>query len=169
MKAKHRLDQLKKQFDRMRKDSLAAVGTANEAVYAGLHKFADKELKALSDYYDSALSSLRAAKQDRSGIKDVVQTQFDLMQQTVTRLIAHARESVEAATATASGKAAPEPAMAASAAAKSAPRKAPVKKSASPKKVAAKKSAAPTATAAVKAPAAKKASKPRASSKKASS
>ena len=167
MKAKHRLDQLKKQFDRMRKDSLAAVGTANEAVYAGLHKFADKELKALSEYYDSALSSLRAAKQDRSGIKDVVQTQFDLMQQTVTRLIAHARESVEAATA--SGNAAPEPAMAAPAAAKAAPRKAPAKKSAVPKKVAAKKAAAPVAAAAVKAPAAKKASKPRASSKKAGS
>jgi hypothetical protein len=150
LKPKHRLDQLKKQFDRMRKDALAAVGTTNEAVYAGLQKFADKELKALHDYYDDALAKLRSQK--KSGIQTIVQTQFDLMQETVTRLIAHARESVETAT---SGKpAAAAPAPAAPAAKKAAPKKKAVAKKAPAKKAAAKK-----------APAAKKTSK-RASAKK---
>ena len=143
MKAKHRLEQLKKQFDRLRKDSLAAVGTTNEAVYAGLQKFADKELKALHDYYDGALASLRSHKKNRSDIKTVLHTQFDLLQETVTRLISHARESVETATAAA------KPAAAAPAA--------PVKKAAAPVKKAAAKKASPAKKAAVakKAPAKK--------------
>lgn len=103
MKAKDRLDQLKKLFDRLRKESLSAVGTTNEAVYTGLQKFADKELKALHDYYDDALSSLRSQKKSGSGLKTVVETQFDLLQQTVTRLIDHGRESLEQALANAKG------------------------------------------------------------------
>jgi hypothetical protein len=143
LKAKHRLEQLKKQFDRLRKDSLAAVGTTNEAVYAGLQKFADKELKALHDYYDSALASLRSHKKSGSDIKTVLQTQFDLMQETVTRLIAHARESVETATAPAKPAAAAPSASAKKAAAKKAApaKKTPAKKAAAAKKAPAKKAA----------------------------
>lgn len=152
MKAKHRLDQLKKQFDRLRKDSLAAVGTTNEAVYAGLQKFADKELKALHDYYDGALASLRSHK--KSGIKTVVQTQFDLMQETVTRLIAHARESVETATAAPKPEPAPAPAK------KAAPKKA------APKKAAAKTAAPAKKTESAKKPPAAKKTAKRAASKK---
>jgi type IV secretory pathway VirJ component len=154
LKAKHRLDQLKKQFDRMRKDSLAALGTNNEAVYAGLQKFADKELKALHEYCEGALSSLR--EQKKSGIQTIVQTQLDLLQDTVTRLVANARESMDIVTG--AGKGAPSSAPSAA--------KAPAKKAA-PKKAAAKK-AAPAKKAAVakKAPAAKKTAK-RAAPKKA--
>ena len=95
MKAKERLNQLKKQFDRLRKDSLDAVGTKNEAIYSGLQQFADKELKALHGYYDSALTSLKAQKKSGADIKSVVLTQFDLMQGTFNQLIANARESLE--------------------------------------------------------------------------
>lgn len=164
MKAKHRLDQLKKQFERMRKDSIAAVGTANEAVYTGLQKFADKELKALHDYYDSALASLRTHKKSHAGIKTVVQTQFDLMQETVTRLIAHARESVETATSTAKSTPAP------SAAPRKTAKKAAAKKTAAPAPAKAAKKAVKKASAAVKKAAAPKApAKKRAAAKKTSS
>ena len=153
MKAKHRLDLLKKQFDRMRKDSLAAFGTTNEAVYAGLQKFADKELKALNDYCDEALTSLR--EQKKSGIQTIVQTQLDLLQGTVTRLVANARESMDIVT----GAAQSAPAAAPSAAA-------PAKKAA-PKKAAAKKAAPAKKAAAVKkAPAAAKKTSKRAATKK---
>lgn len=95
MKTKERLEQLKKQFERLRRESMEAVGTANEILYSALHRFTDKELKALTDYYDAALASIKSSK--KSGdLKQAVQTQFDLMQETVTRLITHARESLEA-------------------------------------------------------------------------
>ena len=146
MKAKERLNQLKKQFDRLRKDSLASVGTTNEAIYSGLQQFADKELKALHSYYDSALTSLKAQKKSGTDIKAVVLTQFDLMQGTFNQLLANARESLETVSK----------AGAAPAATKSKSESAPVKKSAS---AAAKKPAA-------KKPAAKKAAK-KATAKKA--
>lgn len=155
MKAKHRLDQLKKQFDRMRKDSLAAFGTTNEAVYAGLQKFADKELKALNDYCEEALTSLR--EQKKSGIQTIVQTQLDLLQGTVTRLVANARESMDIVT----GAAQSAPASAA------APAAAAPAKRAAPKKAAAKKAAPAKKAAAVKkAPAAEKKTSKRAAAKK---
>lgn len=152
MKAKERLNQLKKQFDRLRKDSLASVGTTNEAIYSGLQQFADKELKALHSYYDSALTSLKAQKKSGADIKSVVLTQFDLMQGTFNTLIANARESLE--TVSKAGEAS---------AAKSKPKSesAPVKTPAA-KKPAAKKSAAKKAA---KKPAAKKAAPKKASKK----
>ncbi len=149
MKAKERLSQLKKQFDRLRKDSLAAVGTTNEAVYTGLQQFADKELKALHHYYDSALTSLKSQKKSGADIKSVVLTQLDLMQGTFNELLANARESLATAHAT------PAPAKKAA--------KAPTRK-ATPKKAAAKKPAAKatkaTKKAAAKAPGKKAMKKP---------
>ncbi len=97
MKTKDRLEQLRKQFERLSKDSLSAAGTANASVYSGIQKFADKELKALHDYYDDALAALRSQKKSGSGLKTVVETQFDLLQKTITRLIDHGRESLEQA------------------------------------------------------------------------
>ncbi|WP_428312603.1 phasin family protein [Hydrocarboniphaga sp.] len=137
MKAKHRLDQLKKQFDRMRKDSLAALGTNNEAVYAGLQKFAEKELKALHEYCEGALGSLR--EQKKSGIQTIVQTQLDLLQDTVTRLVANARESMDIVTG--AGKSAPAAAAPVTPAKKAAPKKAAAKKAVPAKKAAPAKKA----------------------------
>lgn len=146
MKTKARLEQLKKQFERLRKDSVEAVGTANEILYTGLQNFADKELKALNDYYDAALASLKTSKKSGS-LKNVVQTQFDLMQETVTRLIANARESLEAA---ADARTEPAPRATSKPAARPATKKAAAKK------------AAPAKTASAKAPAKKAASRKKA-------
>lgn len=93
MAAKDRLDQLKSRIDQLRRDSLDVVANANRIVYQGIQKLADQELKALNEYYKSALASLKDAKKGDS-IKDVAAAQLDLMQDTVTRVIAHARESL---------------------------------------------------------------------------
>lgn len=93
MAAKDRLEQLKSRIDQLRRDSLDVVANANRIVYQGIQKLADQELKALNDYYKSALASLKDAKKGDS-IKDVAANQLDLMQDTVTRVIAHARESL---------------------------------------------------------------------------
>jgi hypothetical protein len=153
MKAKERLNQLKKQFDRLRKDSLASVGTTNEAIYSGLQQFADKELKALHSYYDSALTSLKAQKKSGADIKSVVLTQFDLMQGTFNTLIANARESLE----TVSKAAGDAPAAKSKPKSESAPVKTPAAKKPAAKKPVAKKAA--------KKPAAKKAAPKKASKK----
>lgn len=93
MAAKDRLDQLKSRIDQLRRDSLDVVANANRIVYQGIQKLADQELKALNEYYKSALASLKDTKKGDS-IKDVAATQLDLMQDTVTRVISHARESL---------------------------------------------------------------------------
>lgn len=92
MATKLNFDQLKGQIERLRKDSLEVVANANKIVYGGVQKLADKELKALNDYYKSALASIKAARKD--SIKDVAHKQIDLLQETVNQVIAHARESV---------------------------------------------------------------------------
>lgn len=93
MAARDRLEQLKTRIDKLRRDSLDVVTNANRIVYQGIQKLADQELKALNDYYKSAVASLKGAGKS-SSLKDVAATQLDLMQDTVTRVIAHARESL---------------------------------------------------------------------------
>ncbi|WP_341917004.1 phasin family protein [Hydrocarboniphaga effusa] len=149
MKAKERLNQLKKQFDRLRKDSLASVGTTNEAIYSGLQQFADKELKALHNYYDSALTSLKSQKKSGADIKSVVLTQFDLMQGTFNTLIANARESLETVSKTGEASAARSKPKSESAPVKTPAAKKPAAKKPAAKKVAKKaaaKKAAPKKT-----------------------
>lgn len=92
MATKLKLDQLKSQIDRLRKDSLEIVANANRIVYGGVQKLADKELKALNDYYKAAVASIKASR--RNGVKDAAQKQIDLLQDTVNQVIGHARESV---------------------------------------------------------------------------
>lgn len=92
MAAKDKLEQLKTRIDQLRKDSLDVVVNANRIVYQGIQKLADQELKALNEYYKSALASLKDVK--KGNIKDVASTQLDLMQETVSKVIAHARESM---------------------------------------------------------------------------
>lgn len=143
-KAKDRITQLKKQFDRLRKDSVAAVGTANEAIYAGLQQFADKELKALHNYYENALSALKKQKKDGADVRSVVLTQLELMQNTFNELIANARGSLELV---AKANDAAKAEAAAPAAAKKRPpaAKKAAKKAAAPRKSAPRKKAAATA------------------------
>jgi hypothetical protein len=93
MAGKLRFNQLKDQIDRLRKDSLEVVANANKIVYDGVQKLADKELKALNDYYKSAVNSIKAAK--RSDLKGAATTQIDLLHSTVNTVISHARESLE--------------------------------------------------------------------------
>lgn len=92
MAAKQHLDQLKQQIERLRKDSLDVVANANRIVYGGVQKLADRELKALNDYYRSALDSIKKA--NKNDIRGLAQQQLDLLQDTVNQVISHARESM---------------------------------------------------------------------------
>ncbi len=92
MAAKQHLDQLKQQIEQLRKDSLSVVASANKIVYGGVQKLADRELKALNDYYRSALNSIKSA--NKSDIRGLAQQQLDLLQDTVNQVISHARESM---------------------------------------------------------------------------
>lgn len=93
MAANNRLDQLKSQIERLGRDSVDVVGNANRVVYKGIQKLAEQELKALNDYYKGAIDSLKSTRKG-SSLKDVAAKQIDLMQETVNRVISHARESM---------------------------------------------------------------------------
>jgi phasin protein len=85
--------QLKGEIDKLRKDSLSVVLNANKIVYSGVQKLADSELKALNDYYRSALEAIRGADR-KQGLRNMAHQQLDLLQDTVNQVIAHARESM---------------------------------------------------------------------------
>lgn len=94
MAGKDHLDQIKAQFERLRKDSLESVANANRIVYEGVQKLADKELKALNDYYRLALLSIKRGKKSGDSFKDIAQKQIELLQMTATKVLANARESL---------------------------------------------------------------------------
>jgi hypothetical protein len=91
--AAKRLNQLKRQLERLRTDSVNVVSTANKIVYGGVQKLADRELRALNEYYRSALASVRSARRS-DGIRGLAQKQLDLLQETVNQVIGNARESM---------------------------------------------------------------------------
>lgn len=88
-----RFDQIKTSFDKLRKDSLDVVSTANKIVSQGVQRLAEHELKALNDTYKTVVASLKDAKKGDS-IKDVAGKQLDVMQESVNKLIASTRESI---------------------------------------------------------------------------
>lgn len=88
MAARDTLDQLKSQLERLRHDSLDVVAKASRIVFEGVQKLAEQELKALNDYYKSATAGLRI-----KGGPSASQ-QLDLLQDTVQKVISHARESL---------------------------------------------------------------------------
>lgn len=92
MAAKQHLGQLRKQIEKLRSDSLSVVANANKIVYNGVQKLADRELKALNDYYRSALSSIKSA--NKNDLRGLASQQLDLLQDTVNQVISHARESM---------------------------------------------------------------------------
>ena len=94
MAANNKLDRIRSQLEKLRKDSLEMVVAANKIVYQGVQRVTDHELKSLNDTYQSALRSLKKA---RSGgnFKDVAGRQIDVLQDTVNRVIASAREAME--------------------------------------------------------------------------
>lgn len=93
MAASNKLDRIRSQLEKLRKDSLDMVVAANKIVYQGVQRVTDHELKALNDTYQVALHSLKKA---RSGdnLKDVAGKQIDVLQDTVNRVIASAREAM---------------------------------------------------------------------------
>lgn len=86
-------DHLKTSIDKIRKDSLEVVGQANKIVTQGVQRLAEHELKALNDTYKNVLASLKSSKSGDS-VKDMATKQLDLMQETVTRLIGTAKDSL---------------------------------------------------------------------------
>lgn len=88
MAARDTLEQLKSHIDRLRRDSLEVVANASRIVFEGVQKLAEQELKALNDYYKSATAGLKA-----QGGSSASQ-QLDLLQETVQKVISHARESL---------------------------------------------------------------------------
>lgn len=90
MAARDTIEQLKAHIERLRRDSLDVVANASRIVFEGVQKLAEQELKALNDYYKSAVSSAKAA----SSPGDLASQQLDLLQDTVQRVISAARESL---------------------------------------------------------------------------
>ncbi len=90
MAARDTIEQLKTHIERLRRDSLDVVANASRIVFEGVQKLAEQELKALNDYYKSAVSAARAA----SGPGDLAAQQLDLLQDTVQKVISAARESL---------------------------------------------------------------------------
>jgi hypothetical protein len=90
MAARDTIDQLKAHIERLRRDSLDVVANASRIVFEGVQKLAEQELRALNDYYKSAVNSAKAA----SGPGDLASQQLDLLQDTVQKVIAAARESL---------------------------------------------------------------------------
>lgn len=90
MAARDTVDQLKAHIERLRRDSLDVVTNASRIVFEGVQKLAEQELRALNDYYKSAVSSAKAA----GGPGDLASQQLDLIQDTVHKVIAAARESL---------------------------------------------------------------------------
>jgi hypothetical protein len=90
MAARDTIEQLKAHIERLRRDSLDVVTNASRIVFEGVQKLAEQELKALNDYYKSAVSSAKAA----SGPSDLASQQLDLLQDTVQKVISAARESL---------------------------------------------------------------------------
>ena len=86
-------DHLKTSIDKIRKDSLEVVGHANKIVTQGVQRLAEHELKALNETYKNVLASLKSSKSGDS-VKDLAAKQLDLMQDTVTRLIGTAKDSL---------------------------------------------------------------------------
>ena len=90
MAARDTIDQLKAHIERLRRDSLDVVANASRIVFEGVQRLAEQELRALNDYYKSAVSSAKAA----SGPGDLASAQLDLLQDTVQKVISAARESL---------------------------------------------------------------------------
>ena len=90
MAARDTIDQLKAHIERLRRDSLDVVANASRIVFEGVQKLAEQELRAFNDYYKSAVNSAKAA----SGPGDLASAQLDLLQDTVQKVIAAARESL---------------------------------------------------------------------------
>lgn len=90
MAARDTIDQLKAHIERLRRDSVDVVANASRIVFEGVQKLAEQELRALNDYYKSAVNSAKAA----SGPGDLASAQLDLLQDTVQKVIAAARESL---------------------------------------------------------------------------
>ena len=90
MAARDTIDQLKAHIERLRRDSLDVVANASRIVFEGVQKLAEQELRAFNDYYKSAVNSAKAT----SGPGDLASAQLDLLQDTVQKVIAAARESL---------------------------------------------------------------------------
>ena len=61
MAARDTIDQLKAHIERLRRDSLDVVANASRIVFEGVQKLAEQELRALNDYYKSAVNSAKGA------------------------------------------------------------------------------------------------------------
>lgn len=94
MAAKDTIDQLKAHIERLRRDSVDVVATASRIVFEGVQKLAEQELQALNDYYKNAVGAMKTARSGNTGPKDLAAQQLDLLQDTVQRVISHARESL---------------------------------------------------------------------------
>lgn len=88
MAAKDTLDQLRSHIERLRRDSFDVVANASRIVFEGVQKLAEQELKALNEYYKSATAGLKS-----TGGPSASQ-QLDLLQDTVQKVIGHARASL---------------------------------------------------------------------------
>ena len=94
MAKKSDFNRLRDKLDRVRKDSLELATEANRIVLDGVQRIADRELSALNDYYKAAVAALKQAREGDKGLRDIAGKQLDLLQESATQAIGHAREAV---------------------------------------------------------------------------
>ena len=89
-------EQLRAHLERLRADSVEVVTNASRIVVEGVQKLAEQELKALNDYYKSAVKTAKEAKQSKNSkaYQDLDSEQIDLLQDTVQKVLSNARESL---------------------------------------------------------------------------
>ncbi|MDE2148903.1 MAG: TIGR01841 family phasin [Gammaproteobacteria bacterium] len=93
MVAKQRLDQVRSRLERLRRDALEMVTSANKVVFNGVQRLADQELKTLNRAYNTALRSLQTARAG-GNLKHMTAKQLDALQEIVNQVIASARQSL---------------------------------------------------------------------------
>lgn len=90
MDAKASISQLKDHAERLRREALDVASNARQIVFQGLERLVEQEIKALNNYYKSALKSARKGAPARELAKD----QVTLLQETMESLVRNARESL---------------------------------------------------------------------------
>lgn len=93
-KKESRATQLRKEVDKLRKSYTKAMTSTNKAVFDGIERLAEHELNAIKKHYEEALKNIKSLRKGGDP-RDIATSQLRLMQDTIDRILANARESLQ--------------------------------------------------------------------------
>ncbi|MDT0618728.1 TIGR01841 family phasin [Salinisphaera sp. P385] len=93
-KKESRATQLRKEVDKLRKSYTKAMTSTNKAVFDGIERLAEHELNAIKKHYEEALKNIKSLRKGGDP-RDIATSQLRLMQDTIDRIMANARESLQ--------------------------------------------------------------------------